>query len=76
MRQQDEESTALAAVAFESEDTKKKKSAGGVLMALLKKDSRVTPQMRKKIFKAHTERKRQKRFTASMLMGLTLDNTN
>ena len=32
--------------------------------------------MRKRIFKAENERRRQKKYNASMLMGLTLDTTN
>lgn len=46
---------------------KSKKSAGGVLMTLLKKDPRITSATRKKIFKVETERKRQKKFTASLI---------
>ena len=39
-------------------DEKKKKTAGGVFLTLLKKDPRVTPEMRRKVFKAENERKR------------------
>ena len=49
--------------AFEADADKKKKTAGGVFLTLLKKDSRVTPEMRRKIFKAETERRRQRKYT-------------
>ena len=53
---------------------KRKKSAGGVFLALVKKDPRITSDMLKKIFKVEEKkRKRQKRYTASLITGLSLD---
>ena len=37
---------------------KRKKSAGGVFLTLLKKDSRFTPELRKKVFKVEKERRK------------------
>ena len=43
-----------AAIVTTGED-KRKKSAGGVFLTLMKKDARVTPVMRRKVFKSENE---------------------
>jgi len=54
-------------------DEKKKKTAGGVFLTLLKKDPRVTPEMRRKVFKApESEAKRQRKYTTSLIDAMSL----
>jgi len=54
-------------------EEKAKKTAGGVFLTLLKK--RVSPELRKKVFKAEHEQKRQKRFAAALLTNLTIETS-
>ena len=52
---------------------KRKKSAGGVFLTLLKKDSRFTPELRKKVFKVEKERRKQRKTATDQITKLTLE---
>ena len=69
--------TMAQALPDESEQNeKRKKTAGGVFLALIKKDPRITKEMLRKILKAENERRRQRKFTASLIMGLDISTNN
>ena len=60
---------------FENAGTRdeKKKTAGGVFLTLLKKDPRVTTEMRRKVFKVpESEAKRQQKYTTSLIDAMSL----
>ena len=62
----------VPAATSQTSDDKRKKTAGGVFLTLLKKDSRFTPEMRKKVFKVEKERRKQSRQATSRITELTL----
>lgn len=61
-----------AAASVTTGEDKRKKSAGGVFLTLMKKDARVTPEMRRKVFKSENEQRRQTKFNNSLLTTLSL----
>lgn len=57
-------------------EDKRKKSAGGVFLTLLKKHPQISAEQRKKVFRVENERKRQNRFTAALMTGLSIEGEN